>query len=71
VGWSVLMGPTWICTASASWGDFVGLVLGEEGWHLGGQIFGLGGKTGQEVLCVWSLLGSWCEFGLGMMVTSV
>ena len=56
---------------SASWGDFVGLVFGGEGWHLGGQIFGLGEKTGWEVLHIRSLLGSWCDFGLGAMVTGV
>jgi len=30
-----------------------------------------GGMAGWEVLRVWSLLGSWCEFGLGTMVTGV
>jgi len=69
--WLVLMGLTLMHARSVSWGDCVGSVFGEEGYHLGEQFLGLGRKTGWEVLHGQLLLGPLHDCRLGTRVTGI
>jgi len=64
--WLVLMGLTLMHARSVSWGDCVGSVFGEEGYHVGEQFWDWGERQGGRycmVSCCWDhcMIVGWAQ----------